>query len=134
MSREKAPTPVELLTGALEAQTAVMERQVDALDALRPRPEPEPRIGNRSDFEPVGNYVPLAGLELMLAARVPIRKVPGAFFDRRGDLTLIGCGCRRVHSVHAGQLYGCKCGRVFIDTGKAVFAAHTAEGTTPVAD
>lgn len=130
MSRDKPPTPVEVLTGAVEKQTAAMERQTEFISMLventRPKPPPpEPRIGSRSDFEPVGKYVPIAGLELMLAARVPIRKVPSGFFERRGELTLLGCRCRRAHSIFQGGLYGCKCGRVFIDTGRAVFSANT---------
>lgn len=133
---------VEGLTAAQTEATAARERTNDLLAQLagnvggvlnEMRAEP-PRIGRRSEPTEVGMLMPIAHFQFLLEARVPIRKVPAHFYEQRGDLALVACGCRRAHRLIRDRAHDCLCGRIFLYTGKGMYAANPNDAPEPVVD
>lgn len=144
---ERQKPPIEVLA---EQMVAVVERSAAATEtandearrqngllaqlAENTRHREPPRIGRRSHPRPLGQLTPIAHFQFFIEGRVPVRKVPEPYFDRRGDLALVVCTCRRGHRLMDGHLHECDCGRVFLYTGKGMFAANPNEGPEPVVD
>ena len=134
MSKEKPPTPVELLTAAINRQSEIAEQQVavfEQLVKLATPPRPEPNIGRRSDLRRMdGNNVVMHVPILQIAFKT---LVPAQYIDPDAlpELARITCPCGATIEVYPRSIEACHgpeggdCPRFYLYTGESVRVANT---------